>query len=536
MSAAGLVLLLWARVASADPAPIEPHGSQLPGPGQAAGQGDWFASMTNWKRDGSGAFEGWILAMRAWRAQQLAAVHYDDAQYSRPELLWTQRDFVQPQVMVEDRLLYDPVAGKYTVDRLLGDFDGRYGGIDGILLWPVYPNIGIDNRNQWDLARDMPGGVEALRGMVKDFHRSGVRVFFPTMPWDTGTREPGMSHAQASATLMAEIGADGENGDTFDGVPLEYRTASDATGHPVALEPELSPKEDSMLAYDQQSWAYWDYPFVPMVSKWKWLEPRHMINVCDRWAIHHTDNLQAAFFNGVGFESWENIWGFWNQMSPRDCEALLRISAIYRAFPRQLVSRDWVPHVPTLRYGVYASEFPDGGVSLWTVVNRNEFDLGEEILAVEAKPGMRFFDVWNGAELIPRIEGGRAFLSFALEPHGFGAVIGTGPGSLPEGLAPLVAAAAARSGKPLGSYSEAWHFLPQRIVAIAPAPSRGVPDGMVRIPGGEFIFRVKGIEIEGENRIGLDVQYPWEDSPRREHYHSMAMRPFLIDRYPVTNS
>ena len=59
---------------------------------------------------------------------------------------------------------------------------------------------------------------------------------------------------------------------------------------------------------------------------------------------------------------------------------------------------------------------------------------------------------------------------------------------------------------------------------------------MVRIPAGKFIFRVKGIEIEGEDRVGLDVQYPWEDSPRRDHYHSMAMRPFLIDRYPVTNA
>ena len=58
---------------------------------------------------------------------------------------------------------------------------------------------------------------------------------------------------------------------------------------------------------------------------------------------------------------------------------------------------------------------------------------------------------------------------------------------------------------------------------------------MIRVPGGDYLFRVKGIEIEGDNRIGLDVQYPWEDSPRREHYHAMKIRPFLIDRYPVTN-
>ena len=535
-SAAGLVLLLFARPLRADPVQIEPQGSQLPGPGQKAGKGDWFAEMTSWKSNSAAAFDDWLAAMRAWRIQQLAKIKYDDSQYSRPELLWTQRDFVQPQVMVEDRFLYDVKAQKYSVDRLLDDFDRRYGGIDAILLWPVYPNIGIDNRNQWDLARDMPGGVAALRGMIGDFHRRGVRVLFPTMPWDTGTRDPGMSHSEATAKLMAEIGADGVNGDTFAGVPLDYRTASDATGHPVALEPELSPKEDEMLAYDQQSWGYWDYPFVPMVSKWKWLEPRHMINVCDRWATNHTDNLQAAFLNGVGFESWENVWGFWNQISPRDAAALRRIAAIYRAFPQQLVSKDWTPHIPTLRYGVYASEFPLDGVTLWTVVNRNEFDIGEEILAVPNAPGRRFFDVWSGAELKPRIEGSHAFLSFTLEPRGYGAVVGMDRGIHPDALASVLDQTAAGSAKPLGSFSDEWHFLPQKMVNIAPTASPGkAPSGMVRIPGGEFVFKVNGIEIEGGNRIGLDVQYPWEDSPRREHYHRMEIRPFLIDRYPVTN-
>ena len=44
-----------------------------------------------------------------------------------------------------------------------------------------------------------------------------------------------------------------------------------------------------------------------------------------------TDDLQYAFFNGVGYESWENIWGIWNQITPRDAEALRRVAAIERA-------------------------------------------------------------------------------------------------------------------------------------------------------------------------------------------------------------
>ena len=39
--------------------------------------------------------------------------------------------------------IYDPVAGKYTVDHYLDDLQKRYGGIDAVLIWPTYPNMGI---------------------------------------------------------------------------------------------------------------------------------------------------------------------------------------------------------------------------------------------------------------------------------------------------------------------------------------------------------------------------------------------------------
>jgi formylglycine-generating enzyme required for sulfatase activity len=58
----------------------------------------------------------------------------------------------------------------------------------------------------------------------------------------------------------------------------------------------------------------------------------------------------------------------------------------------------------------------------------------------------------------------------------------------------------------------------------------------VRIPAAEFDFVVQGIEIEGQTWEGLDVQYPWENSARRSHRHRMAIDPFCIDRYPVTNA
>ncbi len=93
------------------------------------------------------------------------------------------------------------------------------------------------------------------------------------------------------------------------------------------------------------------------------------------------------------------------------------------------------------------------------------------------------------------------------------------------------------TAQPLAGYSHEWKPLPQHLVEIPPtAPASSAPDGMVSIPGGDYLFKVEGIEIEGDDDIAVDVQYPWEDSARRFHEHRMQIKPFYIDKYPVTNA
>jgi formylglycine-generating enzyme required for sulfatase activity len=93
------------------------------------------------------------------------------------------------------------------------------------------------------------------------------------------------------------------------------------------------------------------------------------------------------------------------------------------------------------------------------------------------------------------------------------------------------------SQKPLSAFSREWHTLPQQLVEIPPVPRTAKdPAGMVNIPEADFVFRVNGIEIEGMNDEGVDVQYPWEPSPRRYHTQRIHIRSFWIDKYPVTNA
>ena len=110
----------------------------------------------------------WLSSMRAMRTACNARIGFDPHNASRtlfddPALAWTQTAYIGPQMHPYDKYFYNATLGNgtggrgYTVDRWLDDLNARYGGIDKALVWPTYTNIGIDDRNQFDFFRTMPG-------------------------------------------------------------------------------------------------------------------------------------------------------------------------------------------------------------------------------------------------------------------------------------------------------------------------------------------------------------------------------------------
>ncbi|MGW3955610.1 SUMF1/EgtB/PvdO family nonheme iron enzyme [Streptomyces sp. NPDC004752] len=501
--------------------------------------------------------EAWLKAMKDWRAAEHKRFNYDPRNYERAELTWAQRNPIQPQVMVEDRYLYDPHRQRYTVDRYLDDVTSRYGGIDSVLLWPTYPNIGIDNRNAAEMIRDLPGGLDGVRTLVADFQARGVRVLFPIMVWDYGTHHPGAdTWADIMPGLMKQLGADGLNGDVMNVVTKDYFDNALALGHPLVLEPEHglgfragSPPADTaraQIGWNTMSWGYWiNDADVPMVSVNKWLEPRHTVHVNDRWSQSKTDMLQSAFFNGTGLESWENIWGIWNGMTERDNETVRRVATIERKFPELLVSAEWEPHTPTRQSGVYASKWPAerGTQTLWTLINRATALRTGGQLEVAHQSGIRYYDLWNGRELKPEISGGRAVLSFPIEAKGFGAVLASTSAQLPGDFGDFLRSMHRHARRPLSDLSAANTFLPQTMTKIkSTARARKAPPGMVYIPGANYRFAVRGAELEGWSWRGtaglvrgVGVQFPGEPEPDRYHQLTLNLAPFYMDRTPVTN-
>ncbi|MFC3579262.1 formylglycine-generating enzyme family protein [Sphingomonas hylomeconis] len=512
-------------------------GPYLPPPGKVPG---WpFQEMGRWTINVAGAADEWLIGLREWRREHRLRIGLDDSLYTRADLAWSQANFVHALTMVEDLFFYDPATGRYTVGRYLDDLEARFGGVDSVLLWYIYPNIGIDDRGQFDLVHDLPGGLDGLKQVIADFHARGVKVFLPTMPWDHGTREGDAPDWERMADIVAAVGADGINGDTYSGVPRAFHVACEARGVPVVLQPESTAQAgDHILSWNLQSWTKRvPNESIPAVVKLKWVEPRHIVQIENRWSRERWSDLQHAFFNGIGYVAWENVFGFVNQLTDRDAAALRRVAAIQRRYAPLLVTDNWIPYDRTLQAGVFASRFPGADATLWTLINRQEFAVAGEQIAVAHVEGAAYVDLWNGKPVTPRIAGGLAYFETELEAHGFAALLQLPATGDRAGLDAFLAEMAAQAATPLAERSAVWASAQQQLTPVMQTKAYATaPDGMVAIPAATIDFAVHGIVIEGYAAEGVDVQYPWEPNARRFHHHRLPIDAFAIDRFPVTNA
>ena len=107
--------------------------------------------------------------LTAWRSAARQSVSYDDALYRRPDFDWITSNFSCGFVMLCDEAFYGPSAGAYTAEAFLDEGVREFGGYDSIVLWHAYPRIGLDDRNQFDFYRDMPGGLDGFENLLVGF-------------------------------------------------------------------------------------------------------------------------------------------------------------------------------------------------------------------------------------------------------------------------------------------------------------------------------------------------------------------------------
>lgn len=612
-------LALFAAVAAPSPSPLQ--SAPDPPPSECApkdlpmGGGRLGSAQIQGPKDVSAAgVAAWMSNMRAMRTACDARIGFDPNNasrtlYNEPELLWTQTAYMGPQMHPYDKYFYNESLGNgtngagYTVDLWLADLNARYGGIDKALVWPTYTNIGIDDRNTWELIRSMPGGTEGIRVVVAQLKAKGVRVLWPYHPWDHSTHDQQRNNVtdfEAMAQLLKDTGADGFNADTMHHIPRDFLEAATKIYKPIAMEAEAGIPEFD-IPYVTLGWAEgWvsnegpkqNGAWTPDVDKAKWLSfGKAMTTWCARWTgdpqntattsgkTSKIAELQAAYFNGLGFETWENVWGTWNGITPRFGEAIRRMGLLLRYFGQRrfLQSSGWMPHTTEalqMDKGVFASAFPrevngqpnSSSETVYLLVNRdtNKSSTGAT-LAPRYVEGNRYYDCYNGVELTLASD---HTLSFTIEASGFGCVLSTpntteiprdatsaeelrtrgGTPAVPATLGDLLKTMHTLTAKPLSAFNATWEYLPQEVVAwdqpTTPLrPPNTTAPGEVYVAGAaNYHWTAKGVELEGGNSndkhasSGVGEQMPWEAYPRRSHDKVLRVGAMYVDKHPVTNT
>jgi hypothetical protein len=473
----------------------------------------------------------WRETLRAWRADARERHGYTGAAYARPEAAWAARCSTVAQVWLWDELLYSFEEGRFTPDRFLADARERFGGLSAVVLWHAYPVIGLDDRNQWDFYRDVPGLAE----LVGVLHDAGLHVFVDYNPWDVGTRR-GADDLTELAAVVRELGADGVFLDTLKKAEPELVARLEAARPGIVLEGE-SKLPVERIEDHSSSWAQFfaDSP-VPGVLRAHWYERRHMQHHVRRWHRDHSEELQSAWLNGVGVMVWEVVFGVWVGWSRRDAATVRRMVTVQRAAGDLLLDGEWTPLAGLApeaeSAGVYASRWSLDGVTLWTLVNRGEADYAGPVLDPDAPE--------RTAGRLVALTGATAAADVVVPGRGIAALLHLAEDAAEPAWLPGLLAALAEM--PHDADARFPHRLAVR-AADLPGRTSGTPDrDAVVVPEGPYVLTVRYRARETGMYQGAPYVDEWKPLPPRLHDARTLQRdgvlaaPVAVAASEVTNA
>ncbi len=478
-------------------------------------------------------------SLARWRKQTVTTSAYDGALYRRADFRWASAAYSCCFVMLCDETFYDRKRGRFTPEEFL-DTGANFGGYDAVVLWQAYPRIGVDDRNQFDFYRDMPGGLPGLQQLVARLHERGAKAFIDYNPWDTTTRRESVTDVEALAGILRATDADGIFLDTMKKAGTELRHALDAIRPGLVLESELA-LPLAAIPDHHLSWAQWvNDSMAPGVLRNRWFERRHMQHMIRRWDNDHTSELHMAWMNGAGMLVWENVFGSLKPWSARDRSILRVMLPVQRRFHRLFIGEGWQPLVPIEPRDVYASLWHDGRHRLWTIVNRAEQPVNAALIDDHADSRLqRYFDLIRGREitLSKSVNGPR--LRIPIGPRGIGAVLAMdaarGNAEFKEFLSSQEKTYATVDWDPKPRMLEPTL---RPVVPTPLYPTANVPDRMAVI---DIDTEVRMRSTITSRECGFYVR-PYTYDAIGKHKQAIAqrrtvrLRPYAIDITPVTNA
>ncbi|MFN3839935.1 MAG: formylglycine-generating enzyme family protein [Cyclobacteriaceae bacterium] len=347
---------------------------------------------------------------------------FNDDLYKRPDLQWIKKAYIMHLMMAWDKDYYDYTTGRFNWSKFNERAQQLYGGDDVICLWPTWPTLGLDQRNQFDMYRDLPGGITKLRELADSLRSYKTKFFIAYNPWDESTRNEG--HLQGLAELIRETSADGVVLDTKGESSKELQEAADAVKPGVIMYSEgmAVPKDMPGIISGRVHNALY-YP--PMLNLNKFIRPDFAIfRVAEVFKEPIKREYAVAFFNGYGTEI--------NQFAPGHPEweedqyrFLGRTTRILRENSSAFTSFEWTPLIPALHDSIWVNQWPAGDLSTNTLFRPKKniytiFSLKPEgykgaLFEVQQEANYHYVDLWHHEEMIPVAVNSKLYATVKLE-------------------------------------------------------------------------------------------------------------------------
>ncbi len=529
--------------------------------------GDWHDGLRMMFRD------RWLYDLKT----------FDDTLYRRPDLQWIRHAYLLTLLFAWDEQYYDRFAGRSTFEDFLDARRSLLGPYDVFILWPTWPRLGVDARNQFDLYQDLPGGLAGLRRQAEYLHGRGERFFISYNPWDESTRKE--EHIAGMAKLLRATDADGIVLDTWGASSKEFQTAVDQVKPGIVLYSEGMAVPEDMPGI--VTGRVHDALFMPPpLNLNKFINPESAIFRVMQAAEGRLHREAAVcLFNGYGAEL--NVMRAGRPPSlEEDYRYLGRVVKILRDNSQAFLSPEWLPLLDASADSVWVNRWPSPSKTVFTVYSlRPEGFDGNLFTDTEPTPH-HYVSLWHHTEMTPSSKDGKA--SIPVQVDGFSrAWLGTRQEGSVDCIAafPVLLAVTRRGdslsirsddtssslvisagdpgyatetkvlrGDPLalsisrlfGNYQgkivvqlfRGTELADERIVTVPPGtprllpgsgrtlPAAQPPPGMTEVPPASISYSV----------TTLDDPNPVIPAPDQSTPEQKVVRRFFIDTYPVTNA
>jgi len=334
---------------------------------------------------------------------------FDNTLFEREDLAWIKESYIIILQMAWDKEFFNRLTGKYNFVEFIKDGIDLFGNIDAFGIWPTWPRLGLDERNQWDMYRDLPGGTDQLRTFVRMSHQVNTRFFIAYNPWDNSTRKE--DHFKGMSQLISETDADGVVLDTRGSSSIELQVAADNVKKGVIMYSEgmaITKDMPGIIAGRVHNAIY----LSPELNLNKLIKPDFSIfRVCDvgEDLIHR--EIAISFFNGYGTELNMFRPGGRDEKYKDDLAYLARTTFILRQNNDAFLDNNWTPLIETTIDDVFVNRWKSSGKTIFTILNMRPQGVNEKLFKVDNLDGKHYVSLWNHENLTPSIEKGEAYIT-----------------------------------------------------------------------------------------------------------------------------